>query len=96
MRDKLLERDGDECPECGCKMEPGDMTIDHIIPKSKGGTDHPVNLRLLHWRCNVAKADSLPSPGLRHLIREITSKELWKRGWRKLGLSFEGSSPLRD
>ena len=33
--------------------------IDHIKPKSKGGSDHPRNLQALHWATNLDKADSM-------------------------------------
>ena len=33
--------------------------IDHIIPKSKGGTDDICNLQPLHWDNNVAKGEGL-------------------------------------
>lgn len=34
-------------------------TIDHIIPRSKGGLDAPQNLQLAHARCNKIKGDRL-------------------------------------
>lgn len=34
-------------------------TIDHIIPKSKGGSDTPDNLQLAHARCNKIKGNRL-------------------------------------
>lgn len=33
--------------------------VDHIIPKSRGGTNTASNLQALHWRNNRAKSDSL-------------------------------------
>ena len=49
----LIER-GDSycCQECG-KSE--DLTIDHIVPLSKGGTDDLDNLRWLCRKCNSRK-----------------------------------------
>ena len=34
-------------------------TLDHILPRSLGGSDDMENLRLLHRRCNVARSNSL-------------------------------------
>ncbi len=34
--------------------------IDHILPTSKGGTDHTTNLRALHWQNNRSKSDDFP------------------------------------
>ena len=33
-------------------------SIDHILPESKGGTDHKLNLQALHWQNNDLKADN--------------------------------------
>lgn len=58
----MVARDGCNCGICN---EPIDLTIpggeersasiDHIIPRCKGGTNDPDNVRLTHWRCNVDK-----------------------------------------
>ena len=43
----------------GCKMifPFRNFTIDHTIPKSRGGTDHLENLQLLCGACNSLKGD---------------------------------------
>lgn len=34
-------------------------TIDHIYPKSKGGTNEIENLQIAHFGCNVLKSDKI-------------------------------------
>lgn len=55
-RETLLERDGDECWFCGLAMG-ADVTIEHLVPKSKGGRNALVNYALAHQRCNASAAD---------------------------------------
>jgi len=40
------------CVECGAES---DLTTDHIVPRSKGGTNDPSNLRVLCRPCNSSK-----------------------------------------
>lgn len=37
------------------------MTIDHIIPRAKGGTNANSNLTIMCRRCNMRKTDKLPA-----------------------------------
>ena len=55
-REKLLARDGDDCWFCGLAMG-DDCTIEHLVPKSKRGANHPDNYALAHKACNHAAAD---------------------------------------
>jgi 5-methylcytosine-specific restriction endonuclease McrA len=50
-------RMGRGCAGCGSKE---DLTLDHIVPRSKGGPDGKANLRVLCRPCNEAKANRLP------------------------------------
>ena len=50
----LINRDGYSCALCGTYE---DLTIDHVIPLSRGGTDDLSNLRFLCRNHNSAKSD---------------------------------------
>ena len=43
------------CAHCGRKLRKGDVDIDHILPRSKGGIDNPRNLQCLCVHCNRSK-----------------------------------------
>ena len=46
---------GGICAGCGQHFQKRNLTIDHYVPKSKGGTDHRSNLQLLCGACNSMK-----------------------------------------
>lgn len=61
---KLYERDGWVCQICfesvnkgEWSADPLDPTLDHIMPRSKGGGHEPENLRTAHWVCNGRRGD---------------------------------------
>jgi 5-methylcytosine-specific restriction endonuclease McrA len=65
--DKIVEIYGQNCHIC---LEPISLelprtsklglTVDHVIPISKGGDDNIENLRPAHWICNIRKSNKLP------------------------------------
>lgn len=57
-RRNVLERDTNTCQYCKAK---GDrLTIDHVIPRSRGGGDTWENLVAACVRCNVKKGNRTP------------------------------------
>ncbi len=48
---------GGDCAGCGEHFKPRHFEVDHIIARSKGGTDHAENLQLLCGHCNRTKGD---------------------------------------
>lgn len=51
-RKALIKLYGCTCVWCGTYMEKHDRTIEHMLPRSLGGTNALNNLRLAHWSCN--------------------------------------------
>lgn len=63
LRFEVLRRDGFACRYCGRTPSDGaKLTVDHIIPKSKGGEYVAENLITACEQCNHAKADILLEP----------------------------------
>jgi 5-methylcytosine-specific restriction endonuclease McrA len=52
IRLQILERD---CYLCGICGLPGANSVDHIVPRFKGGTEDAWNLRAAHLKCNVKR-----------------------------------------
>ena len=46
-----------QCAHCGRKLRKGDVDIDHILPRSKGGIDDPRNLQCLCVHCKRSKGN---------------------------------------
>ena len=46
-----------ECGICHCILK-GERNLDHIIPKSKGGTGDFKNLQFTHYKCNFKKGNN--------------------------------------
>lgn len=55
-RVELAERDGTDCWFCGKDMG-ADRTLEHLVPKSKGGPNTLDNYVLAHGACNRLAAD---------------------------------------
>ncbi len=56
-RQNVFKRDGQKCQYCGSSK---DLTLDHVIPKSKGGKSTWNNLVAACKRCNSLKGDKSP------------------------------------
>ncbi len=55
-RKKIYKRDFNKCLCCGSTEN---LTLDHIIPLSKGGTDNRYNLQTLCKKCNWKKSNKV-------------------------------------
>lgn len=70
-RKNILRRDNGTCQYCGTKAGP--LTIDHILPRSRGGEDSWENLVTACFSCNNKKGNRTPKEARMPLIN-IPSK----------------------
>jgi 5-methylcytosine-specific restriction endonuclease McrA len=56
-RRNIMKRDRSTCQYCGTKS---DLTLDHVLPKSRGGADSWENLVTACNTCNVKKGNRTP------------------------------------
>ncbi|WP_142525919.1 RNA-guided endonuclease IscB, partial [Methylacidimicrobium cyclopophantes] len=82
VREYLLEKWGRKCAYCGAENVP--LEIDHIHPRSKGGSDRVSNLTLACRSCNQRKAD-----------RDV-AEFLAKDPKRLARITAQSKVPLRD
>jgi len=67
-RQNILRRDGFTCQYCGARHKV--LTIDHVIPRSRGGRDSWENLVAACLDCNVRKGDRTPEEAGMPLLRQ--------------------------
>jgi len=70
-------RDNYTCQYTGKKLKPGEGNIDHVVPRSKGGSTDWTNCVLACKKINAKKANATPEEaGLRLLKKPEPPKEL--------------------
>jgi 5-methylcytosine-specific restriction endonuclease McrA len=82
VREYLLEKWGRKCAYCGAEHAP--LTIDHIHPKSRGGSDRVSNLTLACFPCNQRKGNRDVAEFLAHDPKRLARIEAQRK------------APLRD
>jgi hypothetical protein len=63
----LGDRDDWTCWVCAGDVDPHAVagsphaaSVDHVVPRARGGTNDPANLRLAHRRCNGRRGSAVP------------------------------------
>lgn len=75
-KDEILLKSKCKCAKCGYKIDKYAMTIEHIIPVSKGGTNDAENIIGLCYECNRDKGNDICEP-------EFFYKNLTKKAMRE-------------
>lgn len=66
-RKNILRRDNHQCQYCGTPKAP--LTIDHVLPKSRAGTDTWENLVCACVKCNTKKGNRTPDEAGMKLLK---------------------------
>jgi len=82
-RNLIMKRDGYKCLYCGATEN---LTLDHILPSSRGGEDTWENLATCCGSCNVKKGTKTPQEAGMPLLKEV------KRPYNKLHLTINTSN----
>lgn len=106
-RKNIYIRDRHTCLYCGKRFSAHELTLDHVMPESRGGRSTWDNLVTCCKICNRRKADKTPEEAnmplllvprpatihtARHLLRSLAEHD---ETWRKY-LYFENTTPQRE
>ncbi len=88
-RRNLFRRDRHTCQYCGERPGTEELTVDHVLPRSRGGRSEWENCVLACTSCNARKANRTPEEARMRLRKapckpHWTSLELVPRGQRRV------------
>jgi 5-methylcytosine-specific restriction endonuclease McrA len=76
-RRNIFKRDHSTCQYCGKRPGTSELTIDHVLPRSRGGTSTWENCVLACTECNARKANRTPEQaGMK--MRQKPVRPAWK------------------
>jgi hypothetical protein len=80
----LADRDGPRCWLCGNDVDPcapaGSReagSVDHVVPRARGGGSEDENLRLAHRVCNSRRGSRLPELDWPPTVPVVDHAEIW-------------------
>ncbi|MFO0627856.1 MAG: HNH endonuclease [Polyangiales bacterium] len=68
-RVNIYRRDDFACQYCGAQPGAAALTLDHVLPRARGGRTEWLNIVTACTRCNAAKADRTPEQAAMPLRR---------------------------
>jgi 5-methylcytosine-specific restriction endonuclease McrA len=66
----VLNRDNHSCRYCGRLLPSAELTLDHVLPRSRGGKNTWENVVAACKPCNHRKGNRTPAEARMHLIRQ--------------------------
>lgn len=90
-RRNIYKRDHFTCQYCHTQLHSEDLTIDHVIPRSRGGTSTWENCVLACLPCNKRKADRTPAEA--HMpLRKVPVRPKWRPLYARQDMKIESWS----
>ena len=74
--EQLIERDGSSCVWCGRRLWRGDLTVEHVVPRSRGGHLTAENALVACRSCNRRRGSRPVDAYVRDLLREGADVDL--------------------
>lgn len=71
-RHTVLARDGHSCQYCGNRLPSSQLSLDHVVPRSRGGSTTWENVVCACLKCNVKKGGRTPKEARMSLVRKPT------------------------
>ena len=85
-RFNVLLRDGFACQYCGVLPQPRDLTLDHVVPRARGGGTRWTNLVAACRECNHRKGSRTPDEARMQLARPPREPRFLPSESARLGL----------
>ena len=79
-RRNVLMRDEGTCQYCGCQPAWGKLTVDHVLPRSRGGQSSWENVVACCRRCNSRKGGRTPEEARMPLLAKPVRPGLLRQG----------------
>ena len=94
-RTNVFQRDGNVCQYCGQRFDRKDLTLDHVVPRDRGGHTAWTNVVSSCVPCNSQKRNRTPREAGMELIRpprrprwrpfvQVSIRRPTERAWNKL------------
>ena len=74
--EQLIERDGPACVWCGRELWRRDLTLDHVVPRSRGGHMTPENAVVACRSCNKRRGSRPVDAYVRERLRDGAAVDL--------------------
>lgn len=90
-RRNIMKRDKNTCQYCSCGLNTNNASIDHVMPRSRGGKHEWTNVVAACKKCNTRKGSRTPQEANMPLLKDpvkldsssahidVKSKDIWRR-----------------